>query len=163
MLCEKCGNNAATVYIKNNINGNISESRMCQSCANINSLSGHNLSGFDLFNAVNFGQLSPDYNAERKTCKLCGANFAQLVKSGKIGCGECYQTFKSELSPTVMKMHGRAKHTGKVPKNLEAKIGLKRKLDELNIKLKNMVEMQNFEEAAVIRDEINNLSQGVQS
>ena len=119
----------------------------------------YNLNGFDL---LSFGPAYPDYN-ERKTCPLCGANFAHIAQSGKIGCGECYSAFKAELEPTVIKIHGRAKHIGKVPKNLESKISLKRKLDELNIKLKNLIEVQNFEEAVLVRDEINNLSQGVSS
>jgi len=161
MLCEKCGKNDATVYEKYNINGNISESRLCRNCANKNNIGlfESNLKGFDLFNALGFGQLSAGYGAERKSCALCGANFAQLVQSGKIGCGKCYSAFKTELEPTVIKIHGRAKHTGKVPKNLESKISLKRKAEELNTRLKKMIESQNFEEAAVIRDEINNLNQ----
>ena len=161
MLCEKCGKNAATVYEKYNINGNIGENRVCRHCANKNNINlfADNLSGLDLFNALNFGQVSPGFNTERKTCALCGVNFAQIVQSGKIGCGGCYSEFKAELEPTIIKMHGRAKHTGKAPKNLESKISLKRKSEELNIKLKKMIEAQNFEEAAVIRDEIISLNQ----
>ena len=115
---------------------------------------------FYIFNVLNDLNVIPGYGTP-KVCAVCGANFAQIVKSGKIGCGECYSVFKSELEATIIKMHGRAKHTGKVPKNLESKIGLKRKIDELNLRLKKMIELQNFEEAAVIRDEINNLSRGV--
>jgi protein arginine kinase activator len=161
MLCEKCGKNTATVYVKNNINGSISENRLCSHCANKNNMNwfDKSLGGFDLLHALSFGE--PNYNAERKACPLCNANFAQIVQSGRIGCGECYETFKAELEPTVIKMHGRAKHTGKIPKNLESKIGVKRKIEELNNQLKKMIEVQNFEEAAVIRDEINNLNQEV--
>lgn len=163
MLCEKCGKNTATIYIKNNINGSISESRLCTQCANKSNMNWleSNISGFDLFNVLNFGKLASAPVAERKVCTLCGADFEQIVKSGRIGCGECYKTFKAELEPTVIKMHGRAKHIGKIPKNLESKIGVKRRIEELNIKLRKMIEVQNFEEAAVIRDEINQLNQGV--
>jgi protein arginine kinase activator len=163
MLCEKCGKNAATVYVKNNINGSISESRLCAQCANKNNIQWleSNISGLDLFNALNFGQLSPGYTAEKKSCPLCGVNFEQLVKSGRIGCGECYAVFKAELEPTILKIHGKAKHTGKIPKHLEAKISVKRRIEELNIKLKQMVEVQNFEEAALLRDEIIKLNQEV--
>ena len=122
---------------------------------NINWLDGD---GFDLLSAFGVGRINPTNN-ERKVCPLCKANFAQIVQSGKIGCGECYVTFKAELEPTVIKMHGRAKHVGKIPKNLESKIGIKRKIEELNLKLRKLIETQNFEEAAVVRDEINSLSQ----
>jgi len=164
MLCERCGKNTAAVRIKNNINGSWSENWLCPQCANISANFNfletvNNLGGLDLFNALSFGQPAPNYNTERKSCPLCGTNFAQIVQYGKIGCGECYTVFKAELEPTVIKMHGRAKHTGKVPKNLESKISVKRKIEELNIKLKRMIEVQNFEEAALIRDEINKLNQ----
>jgi protein arginine kinase activator len=163
MLCENCGRNTATVYLKNNINGNISETRLCQNCAGKNNINlfENSLNNFDLFNAINFGQLSPGYNAERKVCALCGTAFAQIAQSGKIGCGDCYSEFKAELEPTIIKIHGRAKHTGKIPANLESKISLKRKAEELNTRLKKMIESQNFEEAAVIRDEIISLNQEV--
>ncbi|MCL2098808.1 MAG: UvrB/UvrC motif-containing protein [Oscillospiraceae bacterium] len=116
--------------------------------------------GFDLFKALSFGYI-PAVSTESKTCPLCGANFMQLIKSGKIGCGECYSVFKAELEPTIIKLHGRVKHTGKIPKNLESAIGLKRKTEELNVRLKKLIELQKFEEAALVRDEINHLTGGV--
>ena len=115
--------------------------------------------GFDLFKPFSLGHI-PGYNAESKACALCGANFAQLMQSGKVGCGECYSVFKAELEPTIIKLHGRAKHTGKIPKNLESAISMKRQIEELNIKLNKLIETQNFEEAAVVRDQINGLKAG---
>jgi protein arginine kinase activator len=113
---------------------------------------------FDLFAVLNFGQLVPVCN-DRKICALCGINFAQILQSGRIGCGECYAAFKAELEPTVIKIHGRAKHTGKVPGNLKSVISVKRRIEELSLKLRKMIEEQNFEEAALLRDEINKLNQ----
>lgn len=165
MLCEKCGQNSATVYVKNNIYGNVNESRLCAQCANKNTAHWFGVSNndFGLFNALSFGQLAPPaYNAERKSCPLCGADFTQLVQSGKIGCCECYSAFKAELEPTVIKIHGRVRHTGKIPANLEPLISAKRKVEELNAKLKKVIEAQNFEEAALIRDEIISINQAVQ-
>lgn len=168
MLCEKCNKNIANVYLKNNINGNVTESHLCSSCAGelynknyvpiINMFSSDFES--DILSMLNFNKIAPSLNpvAEKNVCPVCGLSFPDIAKSGKAGCGKCYETFKNELMPSVMRIHGTANHTGKIPKNRSVYINAKRKIEELNIKLKKMIEEQNFEEAAVIRDEINKIN-----
>ena len=165
MLCEKCNKNIANVYLKNNINGSITENYLCSSCAgelygqNYMSLLNNNFES-DIFNMLNFNKIaaSPALVTKNSACPMCKSTFSDIMQSGKAGCGKCYETFKSELEPNVIRIHGTAKHTGKIPKNMGAKISAKRKLEELNIKLKKMIADQNFEEAAVIRDEINKIN-----
>jgi len=169
MLCEKCNKNIANVYLKNNVNGNATESYLCASCAGelynksyipIINLFDSNFES-DIFSMLNFSsnKLSPSLNSvtEKNLCPVCGMSFNDIAKSGKAGCGKCYETFKSELKPTVIRIHGTSSHTGKIPKDRSLYINAKRKIGELNIKLRKVVEEQNFEEAAVIRDEINKL------
>jgi len=175
MLCEKCNKNIANVYLKNNVNGNMTESYLCSACAgelyNKSYIPIINLfdSKFesDIFSMLNFNnnKLSPSLNSvtEKNVCPVCGMSFADITKSGKVGCGKCYETFKNELTPNVMRIHGTAKHTGKIPKDRSLYINAKRKIGELNIKLKKMIEEQNFEEAAVIRDEINRINSETQN
>jgi len=175
MLCEKCNKNIANVYLKNNVNGNITENYLCSSCANevygkyenekhdknLNIFNGLNLNNdfaADVFNMLNFNKMSQGLPGVRNVCPLCGSSFSQIAQTGKIGCGECYRTFKNELEPNVMRIHGRANHTGKIPKNMSLKISNKRKVEELNIRLKKSIIEQNFEEAAEIRDEIKKLN-----
>jgi len=115
----------------------------------------------DIFNMLNFNKNLYQI-AEKKVCSMCGWSFTNIDKTGKVGCGGCYETFKNELTPTVMQIHGTAKHTGKIPKNRSAQISAKRKIEELNIKMKKVIAEQNFEEAAVIRDEINKINAEMQ-
>jgi len=176
MLCEKCNKNIANVYLKNNINGNVTESHLCSSCAgevygqNYKPLMNLFNSDFesDILNMFNFNKFSPSLplTAGRNLCPMCGSTFGDITKSGKVGCGECYSAFKNMLEPNILRIHGTAKHTGKIPKNRSLQISAKRKIEELNMKLRKVVEEQNFEEAAKIRDEINkinseSLNQGV--
>ena len=107
-----------------------------------------------------FGKVPPSvYSAsDKKVCPMCGLFFADIIKSGKAGCGECYSTFKNELAPSVVKIHGTVNHTGKFPKSRGAQISAKRKIEELGARLKRVVAEQNFEEAALIRDEIKRLN-----
>ena len=176
MLCEKCNKNMANVYLKNNINGNITENYLCSSCAGTLYSQNHNYAqladlfggGFDsdIFSMLNFNKTSPSAlsftETERKICPVCGSSFTDITKSGKAGCGSCYETFKNELAPNVIRIHGTANHTGKIPKNRSAQISAKRKIEQLKVKLKKAIEAQNFEEAAVIRDDIAKVNQEIQ-
>ena len=168
MLCEKCNKNIANVYLKNNINGNVTESYLCSSCAGelygqtnkpFMNLFSSNIES-DILNLFNFNKAIPASisSAKNDKCPMCGLSFSDIIQSGKAGCGKCYETFKNEFAPNVMKIHGTAKHTGKIPKNMSVQISNKRKIEELNIKLKKMIADQNFEEAAKIRDEINEIN-----
>ncbi|MCL1859453.1 MAG: UvrB/UvrC motif-containing protein [Oscillospiraceae bacterium] len=176
MLCEKCNKNIANVYLKNNINGNITENYLCSSCAG--ELYGQNYMNLfdnvdsdfnfksDIFNMLNFNKTSlpsassssPAKTAKNNICPMCGSTFNDIIQSAKAGCAKCYETFKNEFEPNVIRIHGTARHTGKIPQNLNTQITAKRKIEELNIKLKKMIADQNFEEAAVIRDEIKKIN-----
>ena len=61
--------------------------------------------------------------------------------------------------PSINRIHGKAKHAGKVPVRSESKVQVKEKtseekLAELNREMEKAVAEQNFERAAIIRDEI---------
>ncbi|MCM1403889.1 MAG: hypothetical protein NC133_00030 [Prevotella sp.] len=38
---------------------------------------------------------------QSKICGNCGYNFDDFVKTGFLGCSECYQYFKKELEPFI--------------------------------------------------------------
>lgn len=164
MICEKCNKNIANVYLKNSINGQVSEYHLCSACAK--ELYGQNYTGLpggdfgpQFFDAFNFGKLTAAAGLSPKTgkCPMCGFSFSDIAQSGKAGCGKCYAAFKSELEPSVTRIHGTAKHTGKIPKNMSSRLSAKRKIEDLAAKLKKTVADQNFEEAAKLRDEINKI------
>ena len=165
MLCEKCNKNIANVYLKNSVNGNVTESHLCSECAG--ELYGKGYMGLqngdlksDILNMLNFGKLAAiaSSGAKNRSCPMCEVSLSEIMKSGKAGCGKCYETFRDELSPSIAKIHGSAEHIGKIPKNMQSRITARKKLEELGAKMKKAVSEQNFEEAAVLRDEINKIN-----
>ena len=84
-----------------------------------------------------------------------------ILSTGHLGCSSCVETFGEELLPTIRKIHGNAVHTGKVPQTASIKIKTKRQIELLNEQLKKAISVQNFEEAAQLRDEINRLKEQV--
>lgn len=95
-------------------------------------------------------------------CPNCGISFAEFQQTGLLGCSYCYEHFHKSLTPTIKRVQGGLIHVGKVPKNASAEIVSKRKIDELRIKLKELISEELFEEAALIRDEIGTLKKGLE-
>ena len=78
---------------------------------------------YDLFSEIfnDLGFVSPIQHTELK-CPLCGHTYSDFRKSGKLGCGECYNTFRAPLSVTLKQIHQNPVHKGKVPKTYDEKI-----------------------------------------
>lgn len=168
MMCQNCKAKAATTHIKTIVNGQLSEYYLCSDCArekgygNIfsdwESDFGHLIGGF-------LGGLTPE-SAQAERCEVCGASFADIAEQGKMGCAHCYDQFRSRLLPMIERIHGAAKHKGKRPGDAALRIPEKNQklavteigeLEAKKLKLKKAIEEQNFEEAAVLRDEIKEL------
>ena len=59
--------------------------------------------------------------------------------------------------PTIKRVQGGLVHIGKIPANASKQVVSKRRIDELKIKLRELIALEDFEEAAKVRDEINQL------
>lgn len=159
MLCMKCKKNEAAFYYKQNINGKVSETALCEQCAGE---LGYDMMAASLsFNpfAGLFGLSAPALAAQRraepvKRCPLCGSEFADLVRCGKIGCAKCYEVFAAELEPTFGRLHGKLTHTGRAPKGHKIKTERVSRENKLREELKQAIEEQNFEHAAALRDKL---------
>jgi len=95
------------------------------------------------------------------TCPVCGATFAQLAATMKMGCANCYKTFSTPTQQVVQTLQGSVKHVGKRPKTHEPTHRSQKKvlptkyLGLKHVQLKWAVEEENYERAAEIRDKIN--------
>lgn len=169
MICQNCKAKNATTHIKTIINGQLSELYLCSDCAkskgygnvffNFDDNFGSFLGGF-------LGGLATENQIER--CEHCGSSFADITANGKIGCAHCYQKFRAQLIPMIQRIHGEASHKGKRPggsalrisdPNQQIMVAKTSEIEAKKLKLKQAIESQNFEEAAVLRDEIKELEQ----
>ena len=167
MICQNCGKNEATTHVKRVVNGDTTEMHLCAECAQHLGY-GDIFSGFGLNLDDFFGGFLGDTMqklaapAEQK-CPKCGSTFSDIVKSGRLGCGECYRTFYDKLLPSIQRIHGRIKHNGKqvsAPAEIQPEEDKKEpvsEIDELKSQLAAAVEKQEFEQAAILRDEIKKL------
>lgn len=157
MLCQNCGKHEATTHIKRIVNGEAAEAHLCADCAKALGYSsvfpdfGFNFADMlgSFFNEPTVGALSNGV----VRCEKCGSTFNDIVRSGKIGCSDCYRTFYDKLLPSLERIHGRTHHEGKKA-NAAPEIKKVDRLGELKTELQKAVEEQKYEQAAKLRDEI---------
>lgn len=156
MLCQNCRKQEATTHVKRIVNGETAEFHLCADCA-------RSLGIDDAFSDFGFGfsdMLSSFFEPmgvgalnSVMRCEKCGSSFNDIVKSGRLGCANCYKTFYDKLMPSLERIHGRTRHEGKIANGspVQKKID---KAAELKKQLDAAVEKQDYETAAKLRDEI---------
>lgn len=171
MLCQNCSKREATTHIKRVVNGEATEAHLCRECAAKlgydNFFDNFSLNLPDIFSSF-FGD-SARALAGSKTdrCAKCGCSFDDIVKTGMVGCADCYDKFFDKLLPSIQRIHGRTRHVGSVPVTVteenpqtESKPETaKDKIAALEAEMKKAIEAQNFEQAAVLRDKIKELKE----
>ncbi len=171
MKCSECNKRPATLYFSQVINGQKAEIKVCEICAMkkgyINQ-SEETYSLQDLLTGLfNFGSSQVELpneqifkEVEELQCPKCNITFNDFQRIGKFGCANCYQTFKVKLDSIFRRVHsGNTKHIGKIPKRKGVHLHVKKELEVLREKLNQLIEQEEFEQAAVVRDEIKKLEQ----
>lgn len=162
MLCENCKKNQATTYFKTVINGEAREMHFCNECAK--KFGGLNFfpNGFGLDGILSglLGQYIPAQKpqTERLSCPVCGSTLDDFSESGRVGCANCYDAFYQSLMPYIRKIHGGATHVGRIPARIM--ISPKRRILALESELAQAITLQEYERAALIRDELKAIKAG---
>ncbi|MFC4620213.1 UvrB/UvrC motif-containing protein [Camelliibacillus cellulosilyticus] len=169
MECQECHIRPATLHFTKIVNGKKTEVHLCETCAKekgdvmpgSGAFSIHNL----LSGLLNFENMTNSHentlSSSMLQCPKCGLTYDEFIKVGKFGCSGCYETFSDQLGPILRKVHGgNTTHTGKIPAKAGKDINTRRKLKELKEELQVLVENEEFEKAAKVRDTIRALEKG---
>ena len=154
MKCDVC-DKEATVFLTQIINGQMTTVNLCESCSKEKGVTDE--TGFGLAEAFLGGQSSvvPKGGiSEELTCPACGFTQAQLKKIGRMGCPECYGTFRDGLDTLLKAMHKDTKHIGKTPQRLMAESHAQNQISALREELAAAVEEERFEDAARLKVEL---------
>ena len=156
MLCCICKEKEAKVHLTQIVGEKMQKVDLCEECAKhkgVNDPAGFSLA--DLLLGLGASQEMEQVTGGSETkCPHCGFTQADFKKAGRLGCSECYQTFAEGLEGLLKSMHKGTKHIGKVPQALQQSRDLSDKLKALQKKLDKAVADEDFEQAAVVRDEI---------
>lgn len=178
MICDNCRKKEAFIhFITFGNNGELQKINLCRECVKdfsfLNDAADESRKESPLFNvlAIDLGHLiDGSYQdegqgqhelslnvRENKKCSNCGVSIAQVKKSGRLGCPKCYEDFMVELNPFIKIIQSGIEHKGKIPLNCNKRLKIEKKIKDLKFKLEEQIIIENFEEAAKLRDKITNL------
>ena len=174
MLCDDCKKNEARVHFIVLKNDGTTEMNLCRECATRYSkamagMSSGEYSVNDFLRGVIQRMPAPSADekeeekqsaeeAESFICPNCSMSYRDFAREGKIGCSVCYDTFREELTPLLLRIHGAGNHRGKIPKRAGGTLALKQRIDLLRARQERAVAKEEYERAAEYRDEIRALA-----
>ena len=157
MKCKFC-NKSATVHLSQIVENKVHKIDLCEECAKAKGVDdpvGYSLT--DLLAGLGSGkELSDEIVIE---CPTCGYAQRDFKKSGRFGCPECYDVFAENMDEMLRGMHKGTCHKGKAPAQIARSLNVSARLDSMQRDLDAAIEREDFEKAAVLRDEIKQLKE----
>jgi protein arginine kinase activator len=163
MLCEDCGKNEATVHLTQEAGDQKTNLHLCNECAKRrgfrNPLEGvpFPLAEFLASMLSQAKEKQPGKEVEI-SCSVCGMNFSDFAKVGRLGCGNCYVAFRNQMDDLLRKVHGSTQHRGKFPHSRKDVMKPLWEQSKLQEELKKAIQAEDFERAAKLRDQIKALA-----
>jgi len=172
MQCDICAKKKATVHLTEIVDEQMSEMHLCEDCAHQKSSQMEQQFGLaDLLAGLS---TTPAAGKDPKeialVCSGCGLNYEDFRKFGRLGCSQCYSSFKEHLSGLLRKIHGSSRHLGKIPYPIRVKttavedpipappaLLASENLEDLRKQLHAAIVDEDFEKAAQLRDKIKDL------
>jgi protein arginine kinase activator len=162
MKCDICGENEATIHLTEVVNDQVTKLHICEACAKQKSDEMQSHFGLtDLLSglveggdALEAGEVASMVETK---CPNCGCVYQDFQKSGRIGCGKCYDVFSKNLSALLRKIHGSDRHVGKMPVSGKQDVKRQEDLNRLKNELKQLILDEEFEKAALLRDRIRDM------
>ncbi len=156
MLCDACKLKEATVHLTQIINNKMQTVDLCEACSKskgVEDPTGFSLASLLLGLGSSLESDTTPATSEVK-CARCGFSLEDFKKAGRLGCPECYRTFAEPLAGLLKSMHKGTKHLGKVPRSAQRPHDYTERLRALQNQLDLAIKAEDFEKAALLRDEI---------
>ena len=159
------GKKEATVHLTEIVNDQVTKLNLCEDCAREKGAEMEEHFGLSelLAGLTDIGTTVEPETAITTKCPNCGLSYQNFRKIGRLGCSVCYDAFKKELTPLLKRIHGSDRHVGKVPLKGGKTIKDTRTLQDLKVQLDKAIQMEEFEEAAKLRDKIRDLENNMRS
>ena len=186
MLCEQCKKREATVKYVEVANGVKTEHNLCGVCASQLDIGPFSaVFEGEISLASLLSGLLGIQDTEKKDgrfaevlCPTCGTTYENFIDTSRFGCADCYSVFGPLLGENIRHLHGSEQHVGKRPGHVIREEAAKAQTREqetdddhlpnltkeeqirlLQARIKDAVRREDYEEAAVLRDEIRGLKE----
>lgn len=162
MKCEFCNERESIIHVQQIMGNDTVEVHLCENCAHDRGISRRDdkieLSLSQLLTGlVDSGVNEPP--KEKDSCPGCGMKIEEFRKEGLLGCAECYTSFGEEIRNLYKKISGTTRHQGKIPARLKTVKALIIDREKLKTQLDEAVNREDYEAAAVLRDQIRAIEQ----
>jgi protein arginine kinase activator len=162
MLCQKCHRSPATVKYAEVVDGKVVHQDLCAEC--LDTYQRDASSAFSLGESkpavhapVRGPRTAPQGGGPAKACPSCGDTLAQVLEGATVGCPACYRHFGAEVEAVLEGLHRGMRHQGKTPRVDDGRARLHAQLQHKRTLLRSVLRLEDYEQAAVIRDEIKRL------
>jgi protein arginine kinase activator len=150
MFCNK----PATIHIEKLVNLKQQKAHLCERCAKERNLlpdtPGPQIDLKALMNLLMPLQVPSEAGSAAATeagCTNCGLSYAAFKAEGRLGCEHDYEAFRPVLEPLLERIQRAVVHVGKTPVAYRSA-----KIEGLRIQMKAAVAVEDYEQAARLRD-----------
>jgi protein arginine kinase activator len=160
MTCEHCNSRPAEVVLTSIVDDEKTVRHVCRTCAAELGIEPDAESGTaEIVNLEN--KSAEDATEDALECPSCGLNWKQFKERYRVGCAVCYDAFRERMLPLLRKVHNSDSHSGKSISDAEVITAEDPVwvIDVLKRRMLGAVEREEFEEAARLRDQIDEAEQ----
>ena len=161
MLCERCQDQPAEVHLTTIENDEMATLHLCTACAEQQGIHTSAAAPAPLADFLAHLGASAEEGPQSSTsepCPYCGTSSEEFRRTGRLGCPECYVHFEGQLRGLLRRVHGSTQHVGKLYLGEASEADDRHaQLRSLRLRLDRAVELEDFEAAAELRDQIHML------
>lgn len=162
MRCDECEERDAEITLTEIENDEMRTVHLCSSCAEAKGVGAAGSPEPPLADFLaSLGGEGADaaLSGAVEACPYCGTTPRDFRKTGRLGCPQCYAHFEAQLRGLLRRVHGASQHMGKVYVSAVSEVeDRETRLATLQRRLERAVEIEDFEAAARLRDQIHELS-----
>lgn len=158
-FCESCHKAAATVHVTEIRGDDKVERALCEACAETQGLPPKHapVSMLEIFKQL-MDKTGGTVSTRDRACPSCEITFNEFKAKGRFGCAEDYDAFLSRVVPLLERIHGASEHVpdpeergspAAAPRESE-----RAELRRLQRDLTRVIQEEEYEKAAEIRDRI---------
>ncbi|MBI5095577.1 MAG: UvrB/UvrC motif-containing protein [Candidatus Hydrogenedentes bacterium] len=163
MLCQMCHKNLSTVRYAEVVSGKVTDVHLCADC--LARYQQNESTGFGLAAGTIPSPMSspPSFDTviPSRACPSCGTDMTEVLNRGRAGCSVCYESFGEQLDPVLRGLHFALVHRGKIPRQTDSRARARADLQKKRALLRSSLKLENYEEAASLRDEIKTLEESL--
>lgn len=161
MRCDNCQEREAEINLTTIEGGEMATHHLCSQCAaskGLGSVSSQKPPLADFLGEMGETPETPALSGSAEGCPYCGTTPRDFRNSGRLGCSQCYAHFSPQLRGLLRRVHGSTQHVGKVyVSHADESDRAEERLTTLQRRLERAVEIEDFEAAARLRDQIHEM------